>query len=98
MLNRRLVSAVLVLTMLTWLGVPALAADTGARSSAGPQVNTAPAPLSAAEMARYGQLQAAARQQGVLAQKGGTDSTTWMIIGVVGFAVIVAALVVASEQ
>jgi hypothetical protein len=98
MLNVRFVSIVLIFAMLMWVPLPAIAADAAARTSATPQVSTSAAPLSPAEMARYGQLQSQAREDGTLAQRGGADETTWLVIGTIAIVAIVTGLLVAVKQ
>jgi len=96
MLNSRIVSVVLIAAML--MGAPvAWAADASARAASGPQVTTSAAPLSAAEMARYSQLQSAAAEQGLLQQKGGADETTWIVVGTIGLLVIIGGVIAATQ-
>ena len=53
---------------------------------------TEPAPLTQDEQARYGQMQADAVQDGVLARDGGMDDQTkWLLIG--GAVVVVAVII-----
>ncbi len=97
MLKSRSVAVILVLAMLMGLPVSAWAADSAKPEASGPQITTSAAPLSAAELARYGQLQTAAEQNGVLQQKGGGDETTWIIIGCLGAAAVIVGLVIVSQ-
>jgi hypothetical protein len=97
MINTKLVAITLVFSMLAGVPVSALAnsdAAQGTPTKRGPAIARAPrvvqaaAPLTAAELRTYDQLQAAAQQTGLLVdQKGGTDATTWTIVGI---AVVVA--------
>ncbi len=96
MLKIRVVSAVLIAAMLASAPV-AWAADESARASAGPQVTSSAVPLSAAELAKYSQLQGAAEQQGLLQQKGGADQTTWIVVGTIGLLVVIGGIIAATQ-
>lgn len=96
MLRSRFVSVVLIVAMA--LCIPVSTVSAADKPVSGPQVTTSAAPLSAAELARYGQAQAVAQEKGVLAsEKGGADALTWTVIGVLTVGIVVAGLIVASR-
>jgi hypothetical protein len=72
---------------------------TNGSAAAGPSVATSATPLTADELAKYGQLQNDARQAGVLeSQKGGADATTWTIVGIVAVTCIALGLFFAIKE
>lgn len=82
----KMVAVIAALAILFSVPCSALAA---AQQVKGPVVATSAAALSADEMAKYGQMQTNARQTGVLkSEKGGTDATTWTIVGLVAIVAI----------
>ncbi len=95
MLSSRIVSVILIVAMLMGVPVCTWAADSAQQS--GPQVSTSAAPLTAAEMQRYSQLQSAAQNSAMMQQKGGADETTWIVVGTIGFLCIVGGIIAASQ-
>ncbi len=86
MVKLRVVAAIVAVAMLMQVPAVALAGaqEAAGRVSGSPVISTSASPLSAAEMARYGQMQSEAQRTGVLEnEKGGADATTWTIVGIV---------------
>jgi len=102
MVRSKIVSVMVVLSLLASFPCSAVAAagngpgDREMPAARGVLVATAAAPLSAAEAARYSQLQASAQENGVLgSEKGGTDAATWTIVGIVAVVLVAGGVVVA---
>ena len=88
MLKMKIVAVIVAFCMLAQVPVVTLAGaqelDSAPAQVQGPKVAASATPLTADELARYGQLQADAQRKGVLnSEKGGSDAVTWTIIGVV---------------
>ncbi|HEX2971096.1 MAG TPA: hypothetical protein VHP11_02115 [Tepidisphaeraceae bacterium] len=87
MFKMRVVAAIVALSIL--LSVPCGALASAQNVAKGPVVAVSATALSADELAKYGQMQTNAQQNGVLkSEKGGTDATTWTIVGIVAIVVI----------